>query len=152
MKEDLRHAWGEWLNAFHWDAWCTLTFREERSHASATRAFERFGRWLRREGNPAAGWFYAHEVGSYGRLHLHALVGGLEPYTSRRALWRWWFDHYGRAQILPFDPGRGAAYYVSKYVTKGELSHYDIEPPSTSDPGLLTLTTATLTSGNHNHE
>lgn len=61
-----------------------------------------------------------------GRLHLHALLGGFAPHVSRRAAWRFWFDRYGRAQLLPYDPARGAAQYVSKYVSK-ELAHYDIE-------------------------
>lgn len=123
----LNEAWGDWLATYPWQAWCTLTFREERTHASATRGFGSFTRWLRKD-SPGLGWFCAHEVGSFGRLHLHALLGGMEPYTSRKALWKRWHDRFGRAQILPYDPGRGAAYYVAKYVTK-ELSHYEIEAP-----------------------
>lgn len=147
MYQSIAEAWGTWLDEFSWDLWCTLTFKEERSHASATRAFENFGKFIRNSGSPDAGWFFAHEVGRLGRLHLHALIGGIDPWTSRRALWRWWFRRYGRAQILPFDPDRGAAFYVAKYVTKGELSHYDIEPPTgrqgrlwTTPPGQTNAT------------
>lgn len=137
-QQQLQDAWGDWLSTFPWQAWCTLTFKEEwpdgtvftPTQASATRAFGRFTRWLRKD-SPGLGWFCAHEVGSLGRLHLHALLGGMEPYTSRRALWKWWHDRYGRAQILPYDRERGAAYYLTKYVAK-ELAHYEIEAPSGS--------------------
>lgn len=125
---ELTEAWGEWLGKWPWQLWSTLTFKQEQSHNSATRAFRNFAQWLQKD-SPSAGWFCAHEIGDYGRLHLHALLGGLGPHVSVNMLWRWWFDRYGRAQLLPYDPTRGAAFYISKYVVKGDLSHYEIEEP-----------------------
>ena len=121
-------ALGEWLSAYPWEAWCTLTFRAgEFSHEAATRAVNRWLEWIRKEGSPDVAYFVAHELGNVGgRLHLHGLLGNLTAYTSRKALWDRWFKQYGRAQVLPYDPERGAAYYVSKYVTK-ELAHWDFD-------------------------
>lgn len=123
----LADAWGEWLGSFDWDAWCTLTFREPYSADAADRAFRRWAQWIEKE-NPRFGYFVGHELGGIGgRLHLHALLGGLEEGCSRRALWKRWHDKHGRAQLLPYDREKGAAFYVSKYVTK-EIGHYDIQP------------------------
>jgi len=120
-------AWGEWLSRWEWSAWCTLTFRDPGyTHEAATRSWLRFASWIRREGSPDLAWFVGHEVGARGRLHLHALLGAVLPYTQRSALWSWWHKKYGRAQILAYHPKLGAAHYVSKYVTK-DLAHYDLD-------------------------
>lgn len=126
-RTGLSEAWGEHLAGMRWDVWCTLTFEEHLSERAAIMAFNRLVRWLRKD-NPGVGWFCAHEVGKQGRLHLHALIGGLGPGVSRLALWRWWYRRYGRAEFLPYDPERGAAYYISKYVSK-DMSYYEIERP-----------------------
>jgi hypothetical protein len=116
---------GTWLDRWSWDAWCTLTFRDGNfSSEAATRAWDNFVAWLELE-QPRLGFFVGHEVGARGRLHLHALLGGLEPYTQRSALHRWWLKRYGRAQVLAFVPSLGAAHYVSKYVAK-DLAHFDL--------------------------
>ena len=87
------------------------------------------------------GYFVGSETGGHlHREHLHGLLfippdegqrdlwGDVWPirekYLRKRA-WEWWFKHYGRALILPFDPGKGATHYVTKYVTKA-LSDWDI--------------------------
>lgn len=127
-------AWGDWLATFRWDWWATLTFAKPRGPAAATRAFlawigaVRRGHDGRDVASPSAGFFLGHEVGQLGRLHLHCLVGGLDPTARRDEAWRWWFSRLGRAEVLPYDPARGAGWYVAKYVAK-QLSEYLIEPP-----------------------
>lgn len=124
----LAHAVGEWLGGEKWDAWCTLTFRAGNySSDAATRAFANLRDWLISQGAPHLSYFVGHEVGGAGgRLHLHGLLGGLPPVDSRRGVWKWWHKRYGRAQVLPYDPEKGAAYYVSKYVSKG-LAEWDFD-------------------------
>lgn len=127
QPESLAKPWGEWLKQWPWESWGTLTFRDDGySHEAATRSFNRFTAWLRAEGNDQVSYFVGHEVGKQGRLHLHCLLGSLAPMTSRRALWQWWFERYGRCELRGYDPEQGAAVYVSKYVTK-ELAHYDLD-------------------------
>jgi len=139
---------GDWLSAYPWEAWCTLTFRAGQfSPEAATRAANRWLAWARREGSPEIAYFIGHECGGQtGRLHLHGLIGNLGSCVARKALWREWFTRYGRAQILPYDPTKGAAHYVSKYVSKG-LDSWDFSMPTTaqhSDPNLsLPLTRQT---------
>ena len=119
--------WGSWLRVYPWEAWGTLTFKAgDFTHEAATRAWGNFSKWLDTQA-PLASWFVGHEVGARGRLHLHCLLGMLSGLPADRSeIWKWWFTRYGRAQVLGYDPERGAAHYVSKYVTK-ELAHYDFD-------------------------
>ena len=131
----LSTAVGEWLGRYPWDAWCTLTFRAGNfTTEAATRAADNLLEWLRREGAPDVTYFIGHEVGGLGgRLHLHGLLGQLPPIDTRRGIWKFWYKRYGRAQVLPYDPERGAAYYVSKYVSKG-LAEWDFDLTGWSRP------------------
>lgn len=122
----VRSAWAEWLGGYPWTAWGTLTFKHANpTHEQLDRAFVRFIDYTR----TISVWgdtpyFLGHEVGAGGRAHLHVLLGGLIP--DRSMLWSWWFKRYGRCEVRGYDPQRGAAAYVSKYVTKG-LGHYDLD-------------------------
>lgn len=127
QPQPIAEVWGEWLKSWKWEAWGTLTFKDDGySHEAATRAFGRFVHWLRAEGNPLVSYFVGHEVGKFGRLHMHVLLGALAPMTSRTALWSWWFTRYGRCELRGYDPEKGAAMYVSKYVSK-QLGYYDLD-------------------------
>lgn len=136
-------AWTDWLSTFHWDHFATLTFREPRSEASARRAFEGYVRSVRSlTHGGSVGYFVGYEYGTFGRLHLHALMRTSSPqpdlFTSRcsrasealpsETLWKVWWERYGRATVSDYDPKRGAAGYVSKYVTKA-LAYYDLDNP-----------------------
>jgi hypothetical protein len=68
-------------------------------------------------------WFYGVEHGEkFGRLHLHALTGNTErlPVFRIRELWKAGWSH-----VKPYDPRKGASYYITKYVSK-ELAEWDI--------------------------
>lgn len=137
----LHDAWTDWLSTFHWDHFATLTFAEPRSEHSARRAFNSYVRSLTRlTVGGSVGYFCGYEHGTFGRLHLHALLrthtpqpdlgpAGM-PHPQRslpsRLVWSTWFDRFGRATVAPYDKKRGAAGYVSKYVTK-RLAFYDID-------------------------
>lgn len=127
--DDVRTAWGEWLGGFPWDAWGTLTFRwADPTHAQLDRAFGRFITTVRMWADDEAPYFLGHEVGAGGRAHLHCLIGGLRGWdgAQRSRLWGWWFKRYGRCEVRGYDPEKGAAHYVSKYITKA-LAHYDVD-------------------------
>jgi hypothetical protein len=117
-----------------WDWFGTFTFSDLVSPAGA---HYWFGRYL----TSAAGMtkpyaFRADEYGPRGgRLHLHALVGNVAHLTpfcgepmpprhwNRPCCWlhRW---PCGYARILPYDPTKGARYYVAKYCSKA-LGDYE---------------------------
>lgn len=54
----------------------------------------------------------------YGGTHFHALIGGLTTDVRRDEAYGWWFERYGINRIEPYDPERGAAHYLTKYVVK----------------------------------
>jgi hypothetical protein len=61
------------------------------------------------------GWVIAEEFGRLcGRYHCHALITGVRD-LSRQFWEREAYRCFGRTRIEPFDPQRGAAFYVAKY-------------------------------------
>ena len=138
----LRAAWTMWLGDQHWDSWATLTFSTPRTAQGCTQAFRVFRAWCDSHSPDLWAHFVAQEAGRLGRLHLHALLRGVTGLGERKtpclpdgdprkvvsghAAWRWWFDRYGRAQILPYRKTGGAEAYVTKYIAKG-LGEFDFE-------------------------
>lgn len=118
MDRQLAEAWGQFLSGYPWDWFATLTFREPVGSFRAHRLFGYFVRDIEKAAGIPIAWFRGDEYGPRGgRLHLHALM--LNVAHLRRLTWMDdWNRRAGYARILPFDPGRGAAYYCAKYVTK----------------------------------
>ena len=130
---------GNWLGdserlGFSWGAWGTFTFGNKfgPTGPSPDRALFHWGRWMGSRELAGTGYFAAVETGRGGRVHLHALLRpafGRGSGIPRRALWRSWFDRYGRCSILPYDAKLGAVHYLTKYLVKApEL--WDLRPPS----------------------
>jgi len=145
-----RDAWADWLGT-DWAAFATLTFR---GHPPGTgrcrKSHDRLVRWLDRTHASPPRYFVGYEVGEQGRGHLHALYHGIRVFPLQRTLgaigagsstgaglgtggstevpflWlsEWWRREFGRAQVVPYNPDRGAGYYLTKYVTK-ELGWFD---------------------------
>jgi len=136
--------WGNFLErlgkTYPWDWFCTFTFSNP--SVTADGAHYWFRRYLARaEGLTKPYAFRADEYGGQnGRLHLHALVGNVDHLLrfcgERLSSNRWgteccWLHRWpcGHARILPYDPGRGARFYIAKYVTKNlgdwELMGFD---------------------------
>lgn len=145
----LTDALGKWLSELHqqfpWDWFATFTF--------ARKEITEFGAqyWLRRylEDAAAAGAakpyaFRADEYGPlYGRYHMHALVGNVSHLQIYCGTWLpmgdWgrpccWLHRWpcGIARIFPYDPRRGANYYLSKYVVKA-LANWELIGFETGD-------------------
>ena len=135
-------ALGSWLTELHqrypWDWFATLTFARKEITADGAQYW--FRRYLEETGKAGACAPYAFRADEYGplhgRYHLHALIGNVshsEIYCGQRlkpgtwgenccAVHRW---QCGIARIYPYDPKRGANYYLSKYVTKA-LATWDL--------------------------
>lgn len=80
------------------------------------------GRWCYRI-KPRAIWWATEPGGRFGRHHIHMLAS-LSDKSMERDPWSLAFRWFGRSEIEEYDPERGAAHYVGKYVTK-ELSDHD---------------------------
>jgi len=134
-REVLKAEWGTWLSRdWDWDWWVTLTYDAKKfrpgspDHTAVgwARSDQDWSNWL---GSVVASavkddamrppyWFRGREPNPYRYgTHFHALVGGV-AHLSRREAWAAWFNQHGHARIEPYDPQRGAGFYVAKYVTK----------------------------------
>ena len=146
---------GDWLGGLApWDVWFTITTREPRSPAAWRRGMQRF---VKRTAATHAFWGI-ETGSKFGRLHAHGLLhwgaapGVLESRVPPKvnplpgdeevvrrttanvlrppnhALWRDCNLRFGRSQFIDYDPSRGAAHYVSKYVSK-KMTDWDIHAP-----------------------
>ena len=144
IGSELNQAWGQFVDEVGgrkggWDWFATLTFRDRTEEEVkrgwtkvgwkySERACDGFLGWLTLvKGLGDIWWFRAREYQHWrGVPHWHLLIGGVEE-LRRDEVWAWWFDRYGFARILPYDPGLGARYYLTKYVTK-ELGDIGFSP------------------------
>jgi hypothetical protein len=135
-RKAVLNAYGDWFSTLgKWDWFVTLTFRDPNPSAGnwtrpgwslAKRAWVEFAEFVR----PSVGalqWVRCFEIQrERGVPHIHGLVGGLDDtrYSEVSAfLWR----KYGFNRILDYDPAKGAAYYINKYVAK-ELGDIEFAP------------------------
>lgn len=134
-RKEVLTEWGSWLSSgWSWSWFVTLTFDPRKVSAgtrtlwgwgATDRAWEAFVRHLEplargEQGLSGSVWWVRGREPHHdsGGTHFHALVGGLGPMVSRQEAWRWWFERYGMARIEPYEAGRGAAHYLTKYVVK----------------------------------
>jgi len=119
---------GEFLSRYAWEWWVTITFRDEATTYTAHNAAKRFLLHVERAAGRHVGAFYAIERHKYRgggdpaslTPHIHLLVTNVAG-VSRRAVWRWAHERFGRTRIEPYDPDRGASYYIAKYTGKEAL-------------------------------
>ena len=114
----LRQAWVDLLNRYEWNWFTTLTFLDlPKSYTALNRA----KKWLysiENEERITLAYYLALEYTKVLNLpHIHLLMGGLKG-VSRKKWWYRWYTLYGRARILPYEKGRGAGHYLSKYIIK----------------------------------
>lgn len=106
-----------------WDLFVTLTFRERGVSYPVARA--RMLLWLEELPKSLApcecAWVVERQRD--GTAHVHALwrlgSGASSPSSVWRRLKERWFSLWGIARFTPYIPGRGAADYLCKYLTKG---------------------------------
>ena len=133
QKQQLKQGWGEWLSKLGeanggWEWWATLTFREppvdrpgwtKIGWGYSGRAWDK---WIHElslaKGLCSIQWVRGREYQHWrGVPHFHALITGVAD-LRRDEAWAWWFERYGLARILPYNPSLGAGYYLCKYVVK----------------------------------
>jgi len=135
---EIKNAMGEWLGELApWDVFSTWTFSRPTSVNGAMYWAHRHLRWLEKTAEQPIYAFVGAEQGNRGGLiHLHALVGNvghLKPYCGIRLPSGKWGQTCcmlhawpaGIARVLPYDPSRGASYYVGKYIAK-DLAEWEL--------------------------
>ena len=149
MYQTLEKEMGKFLDSVApWDLYCHITYRpwprryinprgflspimDTPSPVRARRLIREFVELLETKINSRVDYFVGEELGKLGRFHQHILLAGdgLRD-LYRRELWEWWKKRAGRNRIEPFDPGKGAAYYLaSAYPAKqtGLNAHRGLE-------------------------
>lgn len=128
VPADLRQTWGDWLSEeWKWDWWCTMTFRDPMGPKGAHTRWVKWVRWLRSAVGHRVYYVRARETGpDSDRVHYHALIMGVGE-ANRMAARAMWERIAGFAQIWPYDPDKGATYYLTKYLVK-EGSEIDFSP------------------------
>ncbi len=125
-----RKTFGEWLSLPEWDWFTTHTFKAQFvSPRQADKAWYGWFNSLRVAavakgltpsvyGESAPFYFRVAEYQDRGTLHFHALIGGVGD--IRRLLFKDFWELNGFARVMAYDPARGAAGYVGKYLTKAD--------------------------------
>jgi hypothetical protein len=125
-----KREFGEWLSLPQWDWFTTHTFKADYvSPREADKAWYSWFNGLRVAakakgytpsvyGVAAPFYFRATEYQDRGTLHFHSLIGGVGD--IRRLLFKDLWELSGFARVEKYDPGKGANFYVGKYLTKSE--------------------------------
>jgi len=134
IKPSIIDAYGNWLNTFDWDYYCTFTTRYQLSLKSARRYMPKLQCLLShgQEIPPIIFWVAEPFDAKYG-CHLHALVlienKSSKTKTSIKNAWQVvskgkGAKEYNNTTIKKYDPTKGGHFYVSKYLHKNS-SDYD---------------------------
>jgi hypothetical protein len=128
LEKKAKRAFGEWLSEPSWEWYTTHTFKAD--YVSPKAADRKWYSWFNsvRIGAKSAGispsvygsaapyYFRVAEYQNRGTLHYHALVGGVGD--LKRLQFKDYWEMYGFARVEAYEPGKGANYYVGKYLTK----------------------------------
>ena len=118
----IRESLAEWVNQFDWEFWFTGTFKPEFSYRDTIKTKRAFERVITdvavKYKIPNIEYFLAVERFKHGDFtHVHALINGLYglKYQQFAEAWR---ARFGICQVEGYEPGKGAAFYLTKYVCK----------------------------------
>lgn len=131
-EDAVQMAWAEWLRLYRWDVWFTGTFRTPMSAAGAQGVFAQYMRALNRARHEQYGEVARREDRVYaamalergphdGRVHVHALIGGLGRHPAVLSASRQAWAPYGDVWAPPYDPRldvRGTPYGAARYLCK----------------------------------
>lgn len=134
LNDELAKAYGQWFDSLgEWQWFLTITFRDPPPNsvgwtrpgwATAKRAWQSFEGFAQ----PPVGnlnYVRAFEIQPWrGAPHVHALLAKTDPNFFKPAC-SWLWKNCGMSRLLPYDPSKGAAFYITKYVAK-DLSDISI--------------------------
>lgn len=137
----LPDVWGEFLSVWPWSWFTTHTFRRETHPESANKVWrlwihqlnrQIFGPRYYKRSSDGVIWARGSEYQQRGALHYHALIGRVPDWVHRLDWLDAWDDLAGFARVEPYDPSKGARFYLGKYVLKG--GEVDLGGPLTFSP------------------
>jgi len=125
--EQLREEFQQWLSieTWNWTTYATLTFSRP-MRKDALRFALVWARFIARTAPRVWGFCFQETHSDGQRLHVHCLLSvqrNLLGEPSNREMWSWWFQKFGRAQVVDF---RGPSIPGSKNATRGKSSNHEI--------------------------
>ena len=120
----LVNAWGSWMHQRAWDFFSTDTFRHDVSLKRSENLMLRLEASLKEQQLEHTLFWVAESPKSPSQAHLHFLVQGegansfIYDFYQTRGL----VNRRGVMQE-PFDPARGASFYVSKSLSSNRVAY-----------------------------
>ena len=127
MSLVLKHNYVMWLRKYHWQWFCTLTFRPGIRHKTGVRLFREWIGVLEADARARLSWVRMAEYGGeLGKLHFHVLIAGVRRVPARRAesIWK---QLAGTAVIGIYDPQQRGLEYALKSIEDGPDYDFDAE-------------------------
>jgi len=102
--EQLREEFQQWLSkeTWEWTTYATLTFARPMKK-DALRFVRAWVRFIARTARKVSGFCFQETHWDGQRLHAHCLLSvhpNLIGEPSNREMWSWWFQKFGRAQVV----------------------------------------------------
>jgi len=119
-RGEMVESLGKWLCGWDWEWWVSLTFHYDK--VGIIWSCKRWQKWiqrLRKQIGHRVEFVRVTEYQLRDAIHFHALMLNTDGYMRLRARDLWCNDmKNGYARVLPYDPNKGAGYYISKYIVK----------------------------------
>jgi len=130
LEKKAKKAFGEWLSGVPWQWYTTQTFKAD--YVSPREADYHWYSWFNAVrlaartagttpsiyGKTAPYYFRVVEYQDRGTLHFHSLIGNVGD--IRRLTFKDFWEMSGYARVEKYQPGKGANFYVGKYLTKAD--------------------------------
>ena len=128
-KHELALNWREFLNKEQWDLFVTITFRKRKLVTGAVKAFKHFFKYVNTFAEPLFKKFIQcfvvfEKEDSRGGVHIHTFIKGINPFHTNK-LEKNLKNIFGQSNVVPYDPNRGASFYLAKKVNTSNSVHYD---------------------------
>lgn len=109
--ESLREEFQAWLSneTWNWTTYATLTFSRP-MRKDALRFARAWVRFIARTASEVWGFCFQETHSDGQRLHVHCLLSvrpNLLGQPSNREMWSWWFQKFGRAQVVDYHKPTG---------------------------------------------
>lgn len=121
---ELAETWGEFLGAYPFDLFATLTFKDCTHPETADKIHENFIHMINRDcygqhywKDKTKGVFYARgtEYQRRGVIHYHDLIGGVPDFARVSKYLNWWKAYVApQCTIEKYDASKGGRYYLAK--------------------------------------
>lgn len=122
-------AFGELVEAQRWDIFLTATFRRSIWSIEARRTFRHFFKHLNTESMIFYEKFilaltvFEKNVDRSG-VHIHSFIQGINP-SYATPLEKRCRAFFGDSKALPYDPTKGAKFYVGRKYASSQLDDFD---------------------------